>query len=156
MAPLFLGLIAALLLVVVQFFVDLCHAVGDFAGLSTSGVVVAVLKLVDLALLANLVLLMIVAGAEFYVPHRAPDDAHRPGLPVVANFAELKLKVFASISAIAAVDLLEDFINIDAMDTKAVVLQILILLTFVVAGLLLAWTDRLSQHRDWHRTGRQA
>jgi uncharacterized protein (TIGR00645 family) len=51
--------------------------------------------------------------------------------------------VFGSISAIAAIEVLESFINIESVDKQNVLWEILILLTLVVSGLLLAWMDRL-------------
>ena len=54
------------------------------------------------------------------------------------DFAGLKLKVVASIIAIAAVDLLETFVEIDTIDKSDVFWSIAILLSFVVAGVLLA------------------
>jgi uncharacterized protein (TIGR00645 family) len=59
------------------------------------------------------------------------------------DFSGLKLKVVASLIAIAAVDLLESFIEIATVNKTDVLWQIAILLTFVVAGVLLAWMDRL-------------
>jgi len=55
--------------------------------------------------------------------------------------------VFASISAIAAIDLLENFLNIDSVHQAGVLLEIAMLLTFVLSGVLLAWMDRLAADR---------
>ena len=57
LAPLALGLAAALLIVMVQFFRELVHAITGFAEMDDSAVMIAVLKLVDLALIANLVVM---------------------------------------------------------------------------------------------------
>ena len=148
MAPFFLGLIAALLVLLAQFFRDLTRAVIGFAELGGGELVVTVLKLVDLVLIANLVLMIVAAGAEAFVP-RSTEDAKAPpdGGAALVDFAGLKLKVFASLSAIAAVDLLESSINFESMDKARVFVEILILLAFVVSGLLLAWMDRLAAER---------
>src|SRR5579864_3847346 len=50
MAPLCLGLSAALLIVIVQFGRELAHAVTGFAGMRDTEVILVVLKLVDLVL----------------------------------------------------------------------------------------------------------
>jgi len=63
MAPLYLGLIAVLLVVVVAFFRELAHMVMDFDSFSTDWVILATLKLIDLVLVGNLVLVMIFAGS---------------------------------------------------------------------------------------------
>ena len=71
MAPLCLGLIAALLIVLGQFFRDLAHAVVGFPAMGTAEVILAVLKLVDLMLVANLVLMLIEAAVEIFLPPAA-------------------------------------------------------------------------------------
>jgi uncharacterized protein (TIGR00645 family) len=143
MAPLCLGLIAALLLVIAQFCRELWHAASGFAGMRDAEVILAVLKLVDLLLVANLVIMIIEAGLEICLPSD-PETVGTRGSGT-AEFAALKPKLFASIGAIAAIDLLESFVNIDSMDKTAVLWEIVILLAFVVSGVLLAWMDRLEE-----------
>jgi uncharacterized protein (TIGR00645 family) len=146
MAPLCLGLIAALAIVLAQFFRELAHAVAGFAAMGSAGIMLAVLKLVDLVLIANLVLMIIGGALEIFLP-AAGSDPERPEWAGLHDFAALKLKLFASISAIAAVDLLESFLNIDAANKGEVLWEILILLAFVVSGLILALMDRLGAER---------
>jgi len=59
----------------------------------------------------------------------------------------IKLKLFASISAIAAIYLLERFINVHPVDKTELFWEILILLTFVASVVLLALMDRLTGDR---------
>lgn len=146
MAPFIFGLIAALLLVMAQFFRDLVKAVLGFPELGSADVMVVALKLVDLVLVANLILLIVTAGIATFAPRPADADGDTAQLGGIADFAELKLKVFASIAAIAGVDLLEHVIYIDTVDKTGVLVRIVVLLAFVVAGLALAWMDRLT-HR---------
>jgi uncharacterized protein (TIGR00645 family) len=143
MAPFCLGLIAALLIVLAQFGRELAHALVDFPGMRGAEVILAVLKLVDLVLVANLLLLIISAGIEIFLPSAAAADSDRPHAAGIAEFAALKPKLFASISAIAAIDLLESFINVESADKTALFWEITVLMVFVVAGVLLAWMDRL-------------
>jgi uncharacterized protein (TIGR00645 family) len=144
MAPLCAGLIAALLIVVAQFCRELWHAVTGFAAMRDAEVILAVLKLVDLLLVANLLIMIIEAALEIFLPSHAAGGAQDRGSGT-AEFAALKPKLFASIGAIAAIDLLESFVNIDSMDKTAVLWEIVILLAFVVSGVLLAWMDRLEE-----------
>ena len=144
MAPFCLGLIAALLIVLVQFFRELVRTVAALGGMGGAEVILAVLKLVDLMLVANLVLMIIGAGVEIFLPPAA--DGRREGAGMT-EFAALKPRLFASIAAIAAIDLLESFVNVDSVDKSTVLWEMLILLTFVLSGVLLAWMDRLSAER---------
>ncbi len=143
MAPFCLGLIAALALILAEFVRELAEDVLGFAGLSGSEVIVAVLKLVDLVLVANLVVMIIGAGVEIFLPSSAKNE----GGSAAAGFAELKLKVFGSISAIVAIDLLERFSDIDSVHKSGVLLEIAMMLAFVLSGVLLAWMDRLAAER---------
>lgn len=147
MAPLALGLAAALVIVIVQFFRELVHAVTGFAEMNDGAVMIAVLKLVDLALIANLVVMIVGAAVEMLVP----GSTVRPTAPADrlgdVGFGPIKLKLFASISAIAAIYLLERFISTHPVDDTELLWEILILLTFVASGVMLAWMDRLTADR---------
>lgn len=144
-APLYLGLIAVLLIVVIEFFRELLAAVGEFGGMGGSAVILVALRLIDLVLLGNLVLIMTVEGVDMFAAKTVAADPADPRRTIGAvDFIGLKLKILASIVAIAAVDLLESFINIDSMNKTDVLWEVAILLAFVLAGLVLAWTDRLA------------
>jgi uncharacterized protein (TIGR00645 family) len=149
MAPLYLGLIAALIVVGIEFFEELIHAIIGFTKLDTDGTILAVLKLIDLVLIANLVLIMITAGiGTLTTVHRSEDDAPWEQFMGKVDFSALKLKVIVSLVAIAAVDLLESFVKVSTIDKKDLFWQIAILGTFVVTGVLLAWMDRLAEPHE--------
>ena len=60
------------------------------------------------------------------------------------DFAGLKLKLMSSIVAISGIQLLENFMNMDAVSDRNLSWSVGIHLTFVVTTLLLALTDRVS------------
>jgi uncharacterized protein (TIGR00645 family) len=144
MAPLYIGLIAVLIVVIVAFFHELAQTISGLAELSGDAVILAVLKLIDLVLIGNLVLIMIFAGVGTLGTSLAGKD-HGDWTQFMGkiDFSGLKLKVVASLIAIAAVDLLESFVEIDSTNKADVLWQIAILMAFVVSGVLLAWMDRL-------------
>jgi len=148
MAPLYLGLIAVLLVVVVAFFRELAHMVMDFDSFSTDWVILATLKLIDLVLVGNLVLVMIFAGVSTLGTSLGPERRDLTLFMGKSDFSGLKLKVVASLIAIAAVDLLEVYVEIGSTSRTDVLWQIAILLTFVISGVLLAWMDRLAGSHD--------
>ena len=145
MAPLYLGLIASLIVVGVEFFEELAHTVADFASLDADAVILATLKLIDLVLVANLVLIMISAGIGT-LGSVASSAEHAGWAEFMGkiDFSGLKLKVVVSLVAIAAVDLLESFVEISTANKTDLFWQIAILATFVLTGVLLAWMDRLA------------
>lgn len=145
MAPFYLGLAAALVVVIVEFFRELVVAVVGFDGMHRESVILVALKLIDLVLVGNLLLIVIGAGLDTIVSRRVTDEhPARPDWMGKDDFSGLKLKVLASIIAIAAVDLLESYIEIETVDKATIVWKIAVFLAFVVAGLLLAWMDRLT------------
>ncbi|HWB49249.1 MAG TPA: YqhA family protein [Stellaceae bacterium] len=149
MAPLYLGLIAALVVVIAEFFTELVGVAGSIGKLHSSEMILAVLKLVDLVLLANLLLIMLFAGiltlGVNILVENHPNWSRFMG---EVDFAGLKLKVVASLTAIAAVGLLESFVDIEQASKTDVMWEIAILLAFVVSGVMLAWMDLLVARRQ--------
>lgn len=149
MAPLYLGLIVALVVVGVEFFKELARAVAGFAKLDTDGTILAVLKLIDLVLIGNLVLIMITAGIGT-LGSIARSEHDEPLLEFMGkvDFSGLKLKVIVSLIAISAVDLLESFVEVASIDKTDLLWQVVILAVFVVTGVLLAVMDRLEEGHE--------
>lgn len=149
MAPLYLGLIAALIIDGFEFFEELIHTIIDIGNLGPDGTILAVLKLVDLVLIGNLVLIMITAGiGTLGTVKHSDDDAPLIQFMGKVDFSSLKLKVIVSLVAIAAVDLLESFVEVKSIDKTDLLWQIAILVTFVMTGVLLAVMDRLHEGHE--------
>lgn len=147
MAPFCLGLIGALLLLVAEFFRKLGKAAGDFGALSSAEITIVVLKLVDLALVANLVVIIVAAGVEIFLPTATLPDGE-PTEPMLGrDFSALKFKVIGSVIAIAAIELLESYVDIEQIDKNRLLWEIVALLAFGALGVLLALMDRLSAER---------
>lgn len=142
MAPLYLGLIAALAIVLVQFYRELARTVIGFAWMTQDMVNLSVLKLVDLVLVGNLVVIMTAAGVQALASSTVAEGERRDWMGKL-DFTGLKFKILASIVAIAAIELLETYTDIAATDKTDVLWKIMIFLALVVSGVLLAWTDRL-------------
>ena len=146
MAPLYLGLIASLVVILIVFFRGLVSAIAGFAETESGEIILKILKLIDLILLGNLILIILGAGVDCIVSQgTVADHLKRPQWMGKTDFAALKVKVIASIIAIAAVDLLETFLRIEAMNKADVLWMIVVFMAFVVAGVLLAWMDRIAE-----------
>lgn len=149
MAPLYLGLTAALVIDAVEFFEELAHTIVGFAKLGPDGTILAVLKLVDLVLIGNLVLIMITAGiGTLGTIRKSEHDALLMQFMGRVDFSGLKFKVIVALVAIAAVDLLESFVEVHSVDKTDLLWQVVILMTFVATGLLLAVMDRLHEGHE--------
>lgn len=155
LAPLYLGMVAALVAIVIKFFQELWELIAHIISFSGDDVVLSVLALLDLALLANLVLIVIFAGYENFVSkiaaaRRSEDRPHWMGH---VDFSGLKMKLIGSIVAISAIGLLADFTGLteiqhgEPLDGELLMWRVILHLTFVVSGVLFAVMDWLGEKR---------
>ena len=149
LAPMYLGLVVALLMLVVIFFRELAYYVPQMMTLSAEAVILVALTLIDLTLAANLLLIVMFSGYESFVSKfdfDAGDD--RPGWMGKVDFGGLKMKLIASIVAISGIHLLKRFMEIGdptkpGMDDRTLLWLTVIHMTFVLSGVLLALMDWL-------------
>jgi uncharacterized protein (TIGR00645 family) len=149
MAPIYIGLLLALVMVVVKFVQKLVEAVPGFLALSSSDAIFLVLTLVDLSLVANLVVIVIFAGwANFVGRLLASELDDQPAWLSGMDFATVKLRLIGSIVAIAAIQILETFVHIAEIKVQDAAWQLAILLGIGLVGVLLALADKLSEGHE--------
>jgi uncharacterized protein (TIGR00645 family) len=151
-APLYLGMVVALVLIAIKFFQELWHLITHVLDASTDSgdIVLGTLALLDLALLANLVLIVIFAGYENFVSKikAARNSEDRPAWMGHVDFSGLKMKLIGSIVAISAIGLLQDYFTYTSQSDPWVQFwRIMLHLTFVLSGLLFALMDWLGEKR---------
>lgn len=145
MAPFYLGLIVALLVLLFKFGHELLHFVTHAVSASESDIILGVLTLVDLTFTGNLVLIVIFSGYENFVS-KIDASAHPdwPDWMTKVDFSGLKQKLLASIVAISAIALLKSFMNMEAgADTTYIMWLVIIHMVFVISSLILAWSDKI-------------
>ena len=143
LVPFYVGLVVALAMLAVKFVQKLVALFPHYLDLDLNTAIVASLKLVDLALTGNLILMVTLAGYENFVSRiRLAVDA-RPGWMGHVDFAEIKMKLITSIVVISAIQVLEEFMDVANPTKRDLTWLIGIPLTFVVIGLLLAVMDRI-------------
>ena len=147
MAPFYIGLVIALLVLLFQFGVGLFEFVAHAREAGESGITLGVLGLIDLTLTGSLVLIIIFSGYENFVSKI--DAAEHPDWPdwlAKVDFAGLKQKLMASIVAISAIQVLKAFMNLDKyQDTTKLAWLVGIHMVFVISTLLLAVSDRIGE-----------
>ena len=147
MAPFYFGLVLALVGLMVVFVHDIIEAVPGLIEVGESNVVVMVLTLIDLSLAANLLLMVIFSGYENFVSKMdVADHPDRPSWMGKVDFGGLKLKLIASIVAISGIHLLKAFMNLSQTSRDELMWLVIIHMTFVISGVLLACMDRLEGH----------
>jgi uncharacterized protein (TIGR00645 family) len=147
MAPFYLGLVVALLLLMIKFIQELIYEIPLIFKQSDADVILFALTLIDMSLAGNLMLMVIFAGYENFVSkiESAHGNKDRPDWMGTVDFGGLKLKLIASIVAISGIHLLKYFMYIGKkpMNERELMWLVIIHITFVVSGVLLALMDRL-------------
>jgi uncharacterized protein (TIGR00645 family) len=146
LAPFYLGLVLALVMLLSAFVGELWHALPGLLHATPEEVILAVLALIDLSLAGNLVVIVIFSGYENFVSKIDTEGSEdRPDWMGTLDFSGLKMKLIGSIVAISAISLLRAFMTLTETDVPFDVARIrwlvILHLTFVVSGLLFAAMD---------------
>ncbi|WP_201774764.1 TIGR00645 family protein [Demequina salsinemoris] len=154
LAPMYLGLAAALIGVTIKFFIELAKMVTTITvDTPTDDITVGILTLIDIALLGNLILIVIFAGYENFVSKikAAADSEDRPSWMGHVDFSGLKMKLIGSLVAISVILLLKDFVAIhdeEHIDYEGIAWRIGLHLTFTVSGVLFSIMDYMAAKRE--------
>ncbi|MEI4487242.1 TIGR00645 family protein [Frigidibacter sp. MR17.14] len=142
MAPMYVGLVGALAILVWAFLLELWHFALKIPVMTVDDAVLGALALIDLSLAANLLVIVIFSGYENFVS-RMDLDGHedRPDWQGEVDFSGLKLKLVASIVAISGIHLLKVFMDVEHYNPSKIGWMVAIHLVFVVSGVLLAVMD---------------
>jgi uncharacterized protein (TIGR00645 family) len=149
MAPVYLGLIAALAILIVTFFRELVIQSPQILNMDETDIILLVLTLVDLSLAGNLVLIILFSGYENFVSKMdtAHEDRDRPEWMGTIDFSGLKIKLIASIVAISGIHLLKIFMNLPQYDHSDLLWYVIIHVTFIISGVAFAvmdWVEELA------------
>lgn len=145
LAPFYLGLAFALIVLLIKFGAELIH-IATYAFTATeSEVILGLLALVDLTLTGSLVIIVIFSGYENFVS-KIDHSGHKdwPEWMGTIDFTALKLKLLSSIVAISAIQLLKQFMSINSVSDRDVLWLVVIHVVFVLSSVLLALSDRIS------------
>ncbi len=157
MAPMYLGLVISLGMLLVIFLKELAYYAPQAFSLTADQGILAVLTLIDLSLAANLLLIVLFSGYENFVSKlEIGETADRPDWMGTVDFSGLKMKLLASIVAISGSHLLKVFMALGkpgsayAVSTETLQWMVIIHLTFVISGVLLALMDWMAAKTDKH------
>jgi len=161
LAPVYIGLVISLLMLLTSFVTELVTAVPHVVGMKTEEVILTVLSLIDLSLALNLVLIVVFSGYENFVSKIDTGGSEdRPHWMGTLDFSGLKMKLIGSIVAISAISLLRAFMALAAsdapLDEPRLKWMILLHLTFIISGVLFAamdWVVAITEiNKDKERT----
>ena len=145
LAPFYVGLVGAIAILLFKFIKEFVMLLPQVATLDGGQIMVSVLTLVDVALVANLLLIIVFAGYENFVSKINTEDSEdRPEWMGHVTFSDLKIKLIGSIVAISGIELLKAFVNVESYTDKQLAWKVGLHLTFVLSRLLFAFMDRLT------------
>jgi uncharacterized protein (TIGR00645 family) len=164
--PLYVGLIAAQVVYVFHFLVELKHLVEAVFGsptalqslitsigyktdvaltsLNETVIMLVVLGLIDVVMISNLLIMVIIGGYETFVSRmRLDNHPDQPEWLNHVNASVLKVKLATAIIGISSIHLLKTFINAANYDLKVLMWQTIIHVVFLLSALAIALTDKL-------------
>lgn len=147
LAPIYLGLVVILAVMIVVFFQELMHELPIVLTSKPEFAIILALSLIDLSLTGNLLVIVILAGYENFVSRiDTASHAERPHWMGSVDYSAMKMKLIASVAAISAVSLLKAVLKMSEdpdipFDQPRLAWLMGIHLTFVLSGLLMAVMD---------------
>jgi len=142
--PLYLGLIVAQGVYVVQFMRELLHLLAETANFNETTIMLTVLGLIDVVMISNLLIMVIIGGYETFVS-RLHLEGHpdEPEWLSHVNANVLKVKLATAIIGISSIHLLKTFINAGNLEVKTMMWQVIIHIAFLVSAITIALIDRI-------------
>ncbi|ASD66725.1 TIGR00645 family protein [Pseudoalteromonas piscicida] len=151
LAPFFVGLLLAIVLLLLKFFKQLYVMTISALTATNQELLIGILTLVDTALLAGLLIIIIFSGYENFVSKlNVEPQEDKPTWMGKVGFSGLKIKLISAIVAISAVELLKVFIHSQDLTSEQLAWKVGIHITFVISGVLFSVTDFINSRTHSH------
>jgi uncharacterized protein (TIGR00645 family) len=139
----YVGLGIALAIYALSFGKKLIEFATSIWVLNDTDTILKMLGLIDAALVASLVVMVIISGYENFVSRfdEHEDQVHWLG---TIDVGSLKIKVASTIVAISSIHLLQVFLNSAQYTDRQLMWLTLMHIAFVVSALILAYIDRIT------------
>lgn len=143
-APLYLGLIVILGAYVYRFLAELWTLMANITGVDNTHIMLAVLDLIDIVMIANLLIMVIMAGYETFVSKlHIQNNPDQPEWLDEVDAGTMKVKLALALISISSIHLLRTFMEPSKYTFEAILWQVVIHLTLVASAIFIAWTNRL-------------
>jgi uncharacterized protein (TIGR00645 family) len=146
LAPIYMGLSLALLILGIKFFQEAFHVLPIILEISEADLVLVVLSLIDLALVGGLLVMVMLSSYESFVSRlQISSTTEKLGWLGKMDYTSLKNKVASSIVAISSIHLLKVFMDTQNIENGKLLWYVVIHLTFVVSAFGMGMLDRLTR-----------
>ena len=146
LAPIYLGLSLAVLLLGVKFFQELVHVFPNILEIKEVDLILLTLTLIDIALVGGLLVMVMLSGYENFVSTlNINNDTEKLSWLGKIDSGGLKNKVAASIVAISSIHLLKIFMNAQNIGHETIKWYVIIHLTFVGSAFAMGYLDKVTR-----------
>jgi uncharacterized protein (TIGR00645 family) len=148
LAPIYLGLSLAVLLLGIKFFQEAIHVFPLIFSMKETDLVLVTLSLVDMALVGGLLVMVMLSGYENFVSAiDLKEGQEKLSWLGKLDSGSLKQKVAASIVAISSIHLLKAFMAAQEIANDKLMWYVIIHMTFVLSALGMAYVDKMNKQR---------
>lgn len=146
LAPIYLGLSLAVMLLGIKFFQELYHVLPVIFTIKEVDLILLTLTLIDIALVGGLLVMVMLSGYENFVSTlNINNDTEKLAWLGKIDSGGLKNKVAASIVAISSIHLLKVFMNAENLSETTIKWYVIMHLTFVGSAFAMGYLDRLTR-----------
>lgn len=138
----YLGLAAALVVYAVSFGAKFVKIALNVFTYTDAEMILAMLALIDAALVASLIVMVMISGYENFVSRFDDNPTDLTWLGKL-DAGSLKIKVASSIVAISSIHLLQIFLNASHYENDKIMWFTILHMAFVVSALMLGYLDRM-------------
>jgi uncharacterized protein (TIGR00645 family) len=138
----YLGLVAALAIYAISFGYKFFKVAVNVFQYDEADMILAMLGLIDAALVASLIVMVMISGYENFVSRFEEADDQVSFLGKLDS-GSLKIKVASSIVAISSIHLLQVFLNINQYENSRLMWLTIMHLAFVVSALMLGFLEQI-------------
>ncbi len=148
-APLYIGLIIALVAYIILFIEELWHLILSLNDINSHDIIIKTLALIDAVMVSNLIFVVVVGGWQTFISKLNLDEhKDRPDWLSTINAGVLKVKLASAIVSITSVELLIDFFKSDDLSEKTLIWRTIIHCVFLISALIIAYIETLSHKKD--------
>lgn len=149
LAPIYIGLSAALLALAIKFFQEVFHILPHVLELADADLILGILSLIDMGLVGGLIVMVMFSGYENFVSAlNIGENTEKLEWLGKMDAGSLKNKVAASIVAISSIHLLRVFMELQTIPDSKLLWYVVIHLTFVLSAVVMAKIDLM--HKEAH------
>ncbi len=147
LAPIFLGMSLAIVALALKFFQELFHVLPHVFDIVEADLVLAILGMIDMALVASLLVMVMLSSYENFVSRLdIGEGTEKLDWLGKLDAGSVKQKIAASIVAISSIHLLRIFMQAGGIDNSKLYAYVVMHLAFVLSAVAMGWLDKMNRH----------